>query len=349
MNSNGVIFPACLRETDKSGKLRVRNTNTEEDYRKRYGGMAVTLAKKLGEPHVEIYQVIDDLRVRAPWLKKRSYYQYRAVILQSLRDLYRDGGVSDAEVESLVQRMKPTEEALVGSKINGKSFRRRHFSPATRGALISILGQRDNETARNLADILDFGPEIGVRPCEFFGCRLKGRILWVSSAKYSEANERGIAECRPIELLGFNDVELGELADLIARLNRELAAVGGDRTKIVRRYSAMMRRVRDFVPSASGLTIGSTRHQFRANLAAAGYSREEVAAAMGHAVVRTAEAHYGRKNKGWHPDKRYRPIGVPANIIACVRSGTRARSREVAGTFTPSTDQSSGLDGFSRS
>ena len=54
MSSNGVIFPACLRETDKSGKLRTRNTKTEAAYRKRYGGMATTLAKKSGEPHVEI-------------------------------------------------------------------------------------------------------------------------------------------------------------------------------------------------------------------------------------------------------------------------------------------------------
>ena len=228
MSSNGVIFPACLRETDKSGKLRTRNTKTEAAYRKRYGGMATTLAKKSGEPHVEIDQVIDDLRARAPWLKKRSYYLYRAVILQALRDLYHAGGISDAEVERLVQRMKPASETPVASKRNGKSRRCRHFQPATQGALVSILRRRSSETARNLADMLDFGPEIGVRVCEFFGCRLDKRILWVSSAKYSEANERGIAEFRPIELLQFNDQELRELADLIARLNCELEAVNGD-------------------------------------------------------------------------------------------------------------------------
>jgi integrase len=344
MSSNGVIFPACLRETDKSGKLRTRNTKTEAAYRKRYGGMATTLAKKSGEPHVEIDQVIDDLRARAPWLKKRSYYLYRAVILQALRDLYHAGGISDAEVERLVQRMKPASETPVASKRNGKSRRCRHFQPATQGALVSILRRRSSETARNLADMLDFGPEIGVRVCEFFGCRLDKRILWVSSAKYSEANERGIAEFRPIELLQFNDQELRELADLIARLNCELEAVNGDRSRLVRRYSAMMRRVRDLVPSASGLTIGTTRHQFRANLAAAGYSREEIAAAMGHAVVGTAETHYGRKSMGWYPNENYRPIGVPASVIALVRSG--ARPKPLESTIAPPADQPSGSDEF---
>jgi integrase len=346
MNGNGVIFPACLRETDKSGKLRTRDTKTEVAYRKRFGGMTTTLAKKLGEPHVEIDQVIDDLRARAPWLKKRSYYLYRAVILQVLRDLYLAGCISDGEVERLVGRMKPADEAPVGSKRKGKSKRRRHFRPATQGALVSILRRRSSETARNLADMLDFGPEIGVRVCEFFGCRLVKRILWVSSAKYSEANERGIAEFRPIELLQFNDQELGELADLIARLNCELEAVNGDRSRLVRRYSAMMRRVRDLVPSASSLTIGATRHQFRANLAAAGYSREEISAAMGHAVVGTAETHYGRKSKGWYPNENYRPISVPASVIARVRAGAKSKPAELAGTIAHPADQPSGFDQF---
>ncbi len=227
-NNDDIMLPACLRVTDRSGKLRVRDAETEEYYRKRYHGMAATLARKSNEPHVEVYQVIDDLRARAPRLRKRSYYQYRAVILQALRDLYCAGGISDAEAERLVRRMKPTEEVAVGSKASKKSNRRRHFRPETQGALVSILGQRTSGTARNLADMLDFGTEIGVRPCEFFGCRLEGRMLWIRSAKYSEANERGVAECRPLELLQFNDHELAELAELIGRLNDELDSLLSD-------------------------------------------------------------------------------------------------------------------------
>jgi integrase len=330
MDNQGVRFPGCLRETDKSGKTRVRTLETESDYRKRYRGMAITLAKKLTEPHVEVDQVIEDLRARAPTLMKRSYYLYRAAILQCLRDLYIAGSVSDAEAEKLVERMKPTACA-VGSKIGKKSKRRRHFRPETQGALTSILGRRAGETAQNLAEMLDFGPEIGVRPCEFFGCRLEGRTLWISSAKYSEQNGRGLAKFRPIELLALDDQEITELANLIARLNRELQKVGGNRTQLVRRYSATMRRTRDLVPSATGLTIGSTRHQFRATLAKAGYSREEVAAAMGHAVVKTAETHYGPKKWGWSLNENCRPISVPANMIALVRPDARTKSHDREG------------------
>jgi hypothetical protein len=328
MNSNDAELPACLRETDKAGKLRTRTAKTEADYRVRYKGMATTLAKQLGEPHVGIYQVIDNLRCRAPRLAKRSYYLYCACIKQELRDVYVDGGLSVEAVEDLVARLKPDEGAAVGSKIGTKSSRkRRHFGPATHGNMVSVLGQRKGETAKNLACMLEVGPEIGVRPCEFFGCRLEGRTLFVQSAKFSAANERGIAAWRRVELLEFSETELDELGDLIERLNEELKAVQGDRTKLVRRYSAMMRRTRCLVPSASNLTLGATRHQFRANLARAGYGREEIAAAMGHASAGTSEAHYGRTSRGWYPRDSHRPVSVPAEMISRVRPGARAKSR----------------------
>jgi hypothetical protein len=331
MNSNDAKLPLCLQEADKAGKIRSRSLKTERDYRIRYLGLARTLAKQLGEPHVEIGQVIDSLRHRAPTLAKRSYYLYCACIKQELRDIYVNGGLSCKAVENLVAGMKPAEGAAVGTKIKTRSSRkRRHFGPATHGNMVSVLGQRKGNTAKNLACMLEVGPGIGVRPCEFFGCRLEGKTLYVRSAKFSSENERGIAAWRQFELLEFGEVKLVELADLIERLNEELRTVEGDREKLVRRYSAMMRRTRCLVPSASNLTLGATRHQFRANLARAGYPREEIAAAMGHASAGTGEAHYGRSTKGWYPINSYRPVLVPAKMVALVRPGARAKFREAA-------------------
>jgi hypothetical protein len=331
MNSNDAKLPLCLQETDKAGKIRSRTSKTENAYRIRYLGLARALAKQLGDPHVEIGQVIDSLCHRAPALAKRSYYLYCACIKQELRDIYVDGDLTVAAVEDLVARLKPEAGAAVGSKRKtGSSRKRRHFRPVTHGTMVSILGQRKGNTAQNLACMLEVGPEIGVRPCEFFGCRLEGKTLYVRSAKFSAENERGIAAWRQFELLEFGKEELAELADLIERLNEELRSVEGDREKLVRRYSAMMRRTRCLVASASDLTLGATRHQFRANLARAGYRREEIAAAMGHASAGTAEAHYGRSTKGWYPIDSYRPVSVPANMVALVRPGARAKFREAA-------------------
>ncbi|MFA7521756.1 MAG: hypothetical protein WCY71_02390 [Halothiobacillaceae bacterium] len=47
------------------------------------------------------------------------------------------------------------------------------------------------------------------------------------------------------------------------------------------------------------ITLYSARHQFAADAKAAGLSREEVAALMGHRSIETAGEHYGRRSSGW--------------------------------------------------
>jgi len=49
----------------------------------------------------------------------------------------------------------------------------------------------------------------------------------------------------------------------------------------------------------SHATLYSMRHQFSANAKASGFTREEIAALMGHAVDTTATQHYGKKTAGY--------------------------------------------------
>lgn len=49
------------------------------------------------------------------------------------------------------------------------------------------------------------------------------------------------------------------------------------------------------------ITLYSTRHQFSANAKNSGFSKEQIAAMMGHAVDITATIHYGRKKSGNEP------------------------------------------------
>lgn len=195
------------------------------------------------------------------------------------------------------------------------------------GECTAILLRKQSQTAHNLALMLDYGPVLGLRPCEFFGLRLVQRTLFIVSAKYSLENGRGLAEERVITLTEeFSQNDLLELGDLIAGLNEQLAAAGGDRAKLVKRYGAMLRGVRARVSSARLVTLKTTRHQFRANMSRAGYSRAEVSAAMGHLVTDTS-GNYGRTNKGWRSYPGYRPIEIPAELVARVRLGARSAAR----------------------
>jgi integrase len=324
-------IPKCLESADKAGIIRHRTPATERDYRLRYAGMARTLARQQGVPHVEVEDVIQDVLGRSTNLRRSTFYQYRAAIFQSLRDKYVAGELTDRQAISLSKRMSALETKAIGSKVTTvrtSSGRIRHMRPEVNGALVSVIAANPRPTAQNLADMIEYAPLVGLRPCEFIGARLEGTKLWIQSAKFSAQNERGLASRRQIELRdAFDEADLAILARLFARLNAEFEAAHGNRTRIVRRYAAALRLARSKVPSANRVTLYTGRGQFRANVARAGYSPEEVAALMGHASAQTAGSNYAPSSRGWAPVRGSRPVDVPAAQVARVRPGARAKAK----------------------
>lgn len=126
-------------------------------------------------------------------------------------------------------------------------------------ALVTVLAAKGTSTSDNLADMLEFGPRLGLRPCEFFGTKLEGAVLKVRSAKFSASNGRGIAQYRPITLCptGFDEFDFDALRRLLERLAHELKDVDGNMGLLVRRYAAAMRRARldRLVHNAHRLTL----------------------------------------------------------------------------------------------
>lgn len=324
------MYPSCLEGFDLAGVVRARTPETEDAYRKRYEGMAKTLARQRQEP-VAIEDVIDNLVARAASLRQATYYLYKASIIQVLRDEFDAGTLSAARAEKLTQPFRSLDSKQIGTKVTGKrtsAGRRRHIRAEVHSSLTTVASGNPNATSQNLAIMIEYGVDLGLRPCEFIGAELEVTTLWIRAAKVSTANARGLDQRRPIELRdAFETADLKILSGLFARLNVELAAVGGDRTRLVRRYADALRRIRGMVPAAKGVTLYTSRHQCRANLARAGYSPEEIAAIFGHGSSQTNRDHYGRTNKGWRPVWGCRPLDVPASLTARVRPGARAKAK----------------------
>ena len=325
-----VEFPECLGRPDLAGVVRVRSVDTERDYRQRYAGMIKTLSRKLGKP-VNVADLIEDLRGRAASIKPNTFYQYSAVVMQELRDAFEQGDLSADRAKWLVDRMVPVGGTVVIGSLapSGRTSadRRRHIKPQTVGSIVTAASVRRRPTFDNLADLFEFGVKTGTRPCELFGAKLEGRRLIICSAKFCEVNERGLGKYREIELLDdFDEYDLEGLQRLLSRLEKELSAVGGNRTRLVRRYGDALRVLRRDLPWASGITLRTTRSQFRANIARAGYSHAEQAAAMGHGSAETGSSNYGSTNKGWRPSGG-RPIGVKQEVVDKVRPGGRAKAK----------------------
>jgi hypothetical protein len=324
-------YPACLEGTDLAGVVRVRTSETEHAYRVRYEGRARQLAKNRGEPHVGVEDVIHHLAGRAAYLRPATYYLYKASAIQVLRDDFDAGTLSAERAEKLTQPLRDLDSKLIGSSVSKKrtsAGRKRHIGPEVHARLIAVAAFNHHPTSQNLAIMTEYGVDLGLRPCEYIGAELEGRTLWIRAAKVSGVNARGLDERRPIELLdAFDETDLETLSGLFARLNVELAAAGGNRTKFVRRYAATMRSVRRQVPKAKGVTMYTARHQCRANWARAGYPSAEIAALMGHGSEQTNKDNYGRTNKGWTPEWGSKPIDAPANLTARVRVGARAKAK----------------------
>jgi hypothetical protein len=329
-----------LRRPDLGGIVRDTSPGTVHDYRKRYAGWERRLSGSREEP-VSLVDLIDDLCRRAPLIKPNSYYLYRAVLVHELEDAVEQGDLTLEQARSLVDRIQPKEGVVIGSKAppgRTSAGRKQHIRPEGISAIRTAASARGTPTYENLAGAFEHGIKSGTRPCELFGARLEGRTLIIRSAKFSRQNERGLGKDREIELLDFDEFDLDGLRRLLSRLDAELAAVGGNRTLLVRRYGAALRELRKEMPWAAKITLRTTRSQFRATMKRAGLSTTEIAAALGHASAETGASNYGAANKGWRPVPGNKPIAVPETAIMEVRVGARTKAKLARGQPTTVTE-----------
>ena len=71
--------------------------------------------------------------------------------------------------------------------------------------------------------------------------------------------------------------------------------------------------------------------QYRANLAAAGLSREEIAVRMGHASAATNGSHYTSGRKGWRSAKLRQLVPIASELRKQGRSGANMKAKIAKG------------------
>lgn len=141
----------------------------------------------------------------------------------------------------------------------------------------------------------------GLRPVEWAQAGMVTHLgepaLRVRNAKAS--NNRANGTHRHIMLGGLSDEERDLIRTFVARANAWNDA--GQYQRFYQGCAATLARTcrliwpkRDSYP-----TLYSARHQFSADAKASGFSKEELAALMGHAADATAGIHYGRKTAGF--------------------------------------------------
>ena len=244
------------------------------------------------------------LEGRRQGLATATWRQYRAAtsfyveqqgqhsLAAQIRDLSSDG--------ALTRHQRRSSKRLKTSATKAK-----YLSPETLRKIVEQLADADSKYAPAVRCWLLATIALGPRPAEWRRARWiepepgQGetvRILEVVNAKNSNGRANG-----PTRRLIVENRHPGVLKS-VAYIFEVVRRMKGDEATWRTFYKGMQDTLRTAVGSLHGNTrrptFYSARHQFCANAKAAGFSRVEVAAMMGHAVDDTAAEHYGRRIYG---------------------------------------------------
>ena len=206
---------------------------------------------------------------------------------------------------------EPTDDLFIDKK--GKRFRdnrgkRIKSMPLDLAMQIrrEAFSYRKGVTSQFAGSIIYCSIFTGLRPIEWLTAEIKENVLVVQNAKFSQ--QRSFAKTRKII---FNMDKVPEkLIDNIkwmidvARKHKWNNLKPNDERDLMTNLAARARSLHDEVTGSDGNdnnvrhTLYSSRHQFCANAKAAGASKEEIAALMGHRSIETAGEHYARKRVG---------------------------------------------------
>lgn len=314
------------------GGARNRAPETEESYRVRYRWLHERASRELLSS-VGPYQLARYVAGLAPILRASAFRQYIASIIQLFRDLAEIGKLDIDHARAAARELRDVEKKhRAGNNRQGKpdrcgSGRSKSLTLSDRKRLVAACSRRKSKSARILANVLAFGPLLGLRPHEWPGTTIAGDRLFVPSAKFSVENGRGLQPVRELRLDRsiFTPSAIAHLSQFFQFLDDELANCRGDIGRLMRRPARLLADIRRGA-SVPNITLKTTRHQARSNFVSDGVSTGEIAALLGHASAATAATHYGMRRGGWGVKVG---VSAEAEVIGMVR---KVRSSVVAPT-----------------
>lgn len=264
-----------------------------------------------------IWQAIDFLFEISPTLRHSTCRQYRAALMQILRDLHQLGRLEMRRAAASLHRLgifgaEPLPHGSSAMPPRCGAGRRRGLDADAHKNTVFRLRALKTPQATVLANLLVVGDLVGLRPWEWPTSEVREGWLIVVSAKMNERMGRGLTHCRQLDLEPLGRFWVDFVSQICNWLRLELERYGSSE-KVMQRYAQLLRIYR----TDSRMTLRSMRHQFRKNAKVAGWTIEEIAVALNHASAESQRA-YGRGARG------RRGLILPAidrSLIPAVRIG----------------------------
>lgn len=292
-----------------SSRIKIMKTNRNETTRENYENKAMQLRHQASKAYgytspyaVSAVTVVDHLIARKSAISKNTWRQYKAALRHHFEECLRSENVDLAAKEDLFAAVSILEtESSVGALKKGiatsakkqKGIRQSDFEILIRYLSANVTSHR---YAAALRTWISAAKITGLRPVEWNNAGivyddLDGECLRVLNAKAT--NNRGNGEYRHLPMKDMTELERQCVYNMVEMLDGFANEIPfDDLQKYVSDYMHYATR-KCFGRRQKYPTLYSFRHQFTAD-AKSTFTKQEVAALLGHASDETAGLHYAR-------------------------------------------------------
>lgn len=251
---------------------------------------------------------------RRPELSPSSFRTYKQGVLAELAKFE---GQAAEEAVAMIENAPPWDSQLdqpqksvmeTGSPDRVTSKKKaKHIAYEDWFRLDAYLSQKAiSEYAVHLREWLRAGIATGLRPDEWKATEVvhnpREILLFVMNAKNTNGRANGIL--RTLDITGFTARNLAAIRHMSDEgLKHAEAGTFEDFQDRVSQALYRADSVLFTMRKTTTVALYSCRHQFILNMRAAGKSDVEISTLVGHLTTETATSHYGKRGKGWSPDK----------------------------------------------
>lgn len=275
--------------TDCTGRIVTKTPRTEAAYQTRAHNLLM-MAKREDAAVEDLADLIDWFGARHSRWAPSTVRQYRAALAHALETATFDAIDKARLNEQLHAGPAPkTKGPKRTSARKRKSLKRDEF--VRLGEFLRRSARPDDLLVHSF---IALGAALFLRPVEYLNARVEGTMLIVANAKAT--NGRGNGAQRERDLSEMEPKAIAALKTFLVRLRTALRDTG-NWTRLRDRLAARLARICKRLKIAR-VSFYTLRHTGMAT-AKTWMSPVEVAAAAGHAAVRTATSHYAKRRTGW--------------------------------------------------
>ena len=274
---------------DCTGRVVTRTKETEAEYARRF--LTLQQAARHDGYGTGIAQVIAWFCMKHLCWAENTVRQYRAAIRYWVERDMPDGRDRDV----LIRRLKEGPLPKNGGPKQTSARKRKSLKRDEFLVLMRHLEGSAHADDRLIRGLLAYGVALFLRPVEYLGAYVVGNMLFVPNAKATNGRANGKERERLLD--NMTPKAKASLVKFLRHFGVSAAAAESWK-KFHNRLSSRLARI----CAALGIrrvSFYTLRHVGMAT-AKTWMTVQEVAAAAGHASIRTATSHYAKRRSGWH-------------------------------------------------